>query len=71
MSSFAWNNSPFLKALDGMSAMALSLPAIFIGSSDDACLMRCRMESKRSSLAAATEVDVLPLYAHATADVLS
>ena len=71
ISSWAWKNSPFLKALDGMLAMTLSLPVIFISSSDDACLMRCQMESKCSSLAAAMGVDALPLYAHATADVLS
>ena len=51
--------------------MALSFPAIFMGVSEDACLTRCRSESKRSSLAAAMDVEVLPLYAHATADVLS
>ena len=54
-----------------MSAILLSLPAMLRGMRDDVCLILCQMAKNRSSRPAATEVDVLPLKVHATADVLS
>ena len=53
-----------------MSAIAFLSPAMFSGNNDDALRSRCRSARKRKRRAAEIEVDVLPLYAHAIAEVL-
>ena len=57
-------------ARDGMSAIALSFPAIIIGVRYDAFISSCFSESNQSILASGIDVEVLPLYLHVTSDVL-
>ena len=54
-----------------MSAIVLSSPAMFKGVRLDACLACMRIPSIRRSRPATIDLDVLSLYAQATAEVLS
>ena len=54
-----------------MSDISLSFHAILVGVSYDAFLSSCWSARKRSSLASGVYVDVLLVYAHTTACVLS
>ena len=60
-----------MNARGGISAIALSFPAVIIGFRGDAFLSCCYSARNISSLASGIYVEVLPLYAHDTADVLS
>ena len=69
--SCASANLPALNSRDGMSAIALYFHTILIGVRDDIFLSGCHNAMKISSMDAGIDVEVLPLYVHATADVLS
>ena len=69
--SCASKNLPFLKAREGMSAISLSAPAMCIGNNDDAFRVRCLIARRRSRRPAMIDFDVVNLYVHATAEVLS
>jgi hypothetical protein len=62
---------PFLKALETMSAISLSSPAMLSGVRLDAFLACMRMPIIRSSRPATIDFDVRSLCAQDTADVLS
>ena len=70
ISALAWKNLS-LNAREMMSAMTLSFPATCIGTTVDALAACMRMPRMRSNLPAVMFLDVLILYAHATADILS
>ena len=56
---------------DSMSAIALSFLAMLIGVWDDDFISLCRGARNRSSLDDGIDVEVLPIYVHYSADVLS
>ena len=68
---FASTKFTYLNARDRMSAIAISFPAILVGVRDNAFLSRCQSASNRSILASGIDVGVIPLYFHATSDLLS
>ena len=60
-----------MNSYDGMSAIALYYPEMLMGVREKALRLYCLSSKKRSGRAVGINVEVIPLYAHNTADVLS
>ena len=60
-----------MNARDGMSSIILSFTAMLIGVRDDAFISHYWSARNLSSIATGIYAEVLPLYVHVTADVLT